>query len=281
MAGDFSSRFEQIASVWGTQPTLMAILNYFDASGDATHPALGVGGFLARPDQWAAFNREWRAVLDAEGVRGLHMKHFAHSRGEFAGWKGDEPRRAAFLGRLTGVINDHTLKSVSVCLFNDHYNDFNKVFLLKETLGGPYAFTSLFAMNLSMVWRDQHQPGEAISFVFESGDHGQFELLDTLGRLKIADAFNVTFMPKHLKREGETVHHYPFQACDFLAYEHAKASRSVLEQDAILDTLVEEVRARKSFIQVAPTGRDFTRRYIDTGLMREFCLKLQVKRRPS
>jgi len=40
----------------------MAILTYFDASGDETHSALAIGGLLARPEQWQSFDAEWRSV---------------------------------------------------------------------------------------------------------------------------------------------------------------------------------------------------------------------------
>jgi hypothetical protein len=44
-------------------------------------------------------------VLGEFHVTDIHMKDFAHFRGAFAdGWKGEEPKRIAFLRSLVGVI---------------------------------------------------------------------------------------------------------------------------------------------------------------------------------
>jgi hypothetical protein len=258
----------------------MAILTYLDASGDAHQPILSVAGFLALEEQWAQFSEQWAAVLAANGVTELHMRHFAHSRGQFTAWKGDETRRAAFLDRLTGVIKANTLQPVAVSLFVDLYNDFNKVFRLRETLGGPYAFTSLFAATLACTWRDQHSPGEPISFVFETGDNDQGDLVDTLHRLHLADAIRVKFMrKKRLDEEGRVQYCYPLQACDFIAYEYTKASRTVLDEDVRAGQLVEEIKARKSLLKFVPIGRDFMSRFIGTELLTEFCKTFRVRRR--
>ena len=260
----------------------MALVGYFDASGDASQSALAVAGFIGSTSQWSQFERAWRAVLDAEGVAELHMKEFAHSRGAFTAWKGDEARRASFLGRLADAMNAHTAKSVSVSLFMDHYNDFNRAFQLRERLGAPYAFASMFAVILAREWREQNRPGEPISFVFERGDQDQGDLLATLRRLKIDQSFPVRFAPKRTRRSGQVVHHYPFQACDFLAYESSKASRTLLGADApTTGQMAAEIKARKSLQLVAPRDRDMTWRFVDAALLTEFCQRFRVPRRPS
>src|SRR5215831_17772262 len=78
---------------------------YFDGSGSpADTAAVVVAGFVAPVDQWVDFERNWNECLKHFGVSALHMREFAHSRGEFSSWKGNETKRRHFLGRLITII---------------------------------------------------------------------------------------------------------------------------------------------------------------------------------
>src|ERR1044071_580362 len=85
--------------------SFMALFNaYFDTGGtenDQDRTVLITFGVVATVEKWTRFDRRWKAALAREGVAELHMRLFAHSRGEFAAWKGDEERRKHFLATLT------------------------------------------------------------------------------------------------------------------------------------------------------------------------------------
>jgi hypothetical protein len=118
--------------------------------------------------------------------------------------------------------------------------------------------------------------------VFERGDNDQADLLTVLQRLKLTGEFKVTFMAKSARHEDGTVeHHYPFQACDFLVYEVGKASRTMLDHDSVQGRLIEHVQSRQSLRRLLPIGREMTQRFIDTGLLTEFCRSFRVRRRPQ
>jgi len=57
---------------------------YFDESGTkADTVAVVVAGFIAPAEQWIAFEHDWKRILSMFKVSSLHMRDFAHSKGEF------------------------------------------------------------------------------------------------------------------------------------------------------------------------------------------------------
>jgi hypothetical protein len=95
---------------------------YFDVSG---HPdnteILSVAGYLAQKDQWDLFEKRWQKILRKFGVSSLHMKHFAHSIGEFESWKNDEAKRKAFLSELIRLIVKTARHSFATSLYLPDY----------------------------------------------------------------------------------------------------------------------------------------------------------------
>jgi hypothetical protein len=55
-------------------------------------------------EQWLFFEKDWKEVLARYGVSSLHMKEFAHSRGEFCSWKDNKIKRQSFLSLLIATI---------------------------------------------------------------------------------------------------------------------------------------------------------------------------------
>jgi hypothetical protein len=100
----------------------MTILAYFDASGTEDLQAMSAAGFAASEEQWAAFERDWIALLSNEGIAQFHMKEFAHSVGEFALWKEDETRRQSTIKRIKEIVFKHQLTSVGRVIFVEEYN---------------------------------------------------------------------------------------------------------------------------------------------------------------
>lgn len=97
---------------------MAALKGYFDESGKEDDPqfadsAICVGGWVTTADSWLDIEARWAAVLDRPefNVPYFHMKEFAHSKpgSPFETWKDDEPRRAAFVAALAGVIRQSDL----------------------------------------------------------------------------------------------------------------------------------------------------------------------------
>ena len=146
---------------------------YFDASGDPDDPAcrvLTVAGWIAPEAKWRRLERAWKAVCGREGVSGLHMKDFAHSRHEFTTWKGDEPRRQRFLSDLAQIIRHYTNREFSHSMFLDGYRAVNAQYELRERVGSPYALGAWLSISAVQDWMRKTHPDDDVLFVFEKGD---------------------------------------------------------------------------------------------------------------
>jgi hypothetical protein len=97
---------------------MAALKGFFDESGKEDDPqfadsGIAVAGYVTTAESWLEIATRWNAVLahPAFGVPYLHMEEFAHSTpgSPFETWKGNEPRRAAFIAALSRVLKDSDL----------------------------------------------------------------------------------------------------------------------------------------------------------------------------
>lgn len=209
----------------------MTLFAYLDCSGDSRDPqarVITVAGYIAHEKQWALFEEQWAAALKTYGVDALHMKEYAHSvKGSaFEAWKGDTAKRNGFIGALTDVINGCQLESVSTTLSLTAYENCNADWLLREAFGAPYAVATLKTVAETVGWHSRHAADEPLLIVLEKGDNDQAAFNRTLARLGEWNLDLVTqpiIQKKHWKSaDGRTQYCLPFQAADFVCYEHAK-----------------------------------------------------------
>jgi hypothetical protein len=83
----------------------VALYSYLDESGHSKDPnvsVLAIAGYLSSVAGWKRLVPDWIDTLSAFAVSALHMKDFAHSKGEFAGW--NEGKRRALLARLVALM---------------------------------------------------------------------------------------------------------------------------------------------------------------------------------
>lgn len=95
----------QMALCWRSEELVLALYSYFDESGHSKDPrvsVLAVAGCVSSVAGWTRLVPGWIDTLAEFAVSALHMKDFAHGKGEFAGWK--EDKRRAFLARLVGLM---------------------------------------------------------------------------------------------------------------------------------------------------------------------------------
>lgn len=209
----------------------MAFFAYIDCSGSGLDPnstVITAAGYVAHEDEWAKFERLWTAALQKHGVKALHMKEFAHSakKSEFASWKGKEDKRIAFMSDMTGVIKSCDLQRVSMTIVLAHYDECNRKYRMRETDLTPYTTAVLKAISHLVSWHRERAFNEPLMILLEKGDNDQATLGRFLGRLSEWDIDLVTppIPQKKQWKDASGVTHYcvPFQAADFLCYEHAK-----------------------------------------------------------
>jgi Protein of unknown function (DUF3800) len=191
---------------------LVMLTAYFDESGHPdSGPGLVVAGFVSTVQRWQKFESEWRKELEAFGVSSLHMKHYTSSQGEYAGWKGNEKKRAAFLARLIRVIKRRTISSIGSAMLLNDYREVDKTYELSEFIS-PYPLCAANCQHKTKVWSQEHgYPIDRIRFIYEDGakHKGQFvELCEKLG-----------FSSPIFEPKGNIV---ALEAADLIAYELRK-----------------------------------------------------------
>ena len=130
----------------------MAMLTaYLDASGKKETTVLVVAGFISPTSYWLKFEKEWKYCLAWYGKSELHMKNFAHSVGEYVGWKNDEAPRKHFLKDLIGVIKENSDNSFAMALHMSDYAEVNSRYRL-EDWAHPYALAGLHCLGVIKSW---------------------------------------------------------------------------------------------------------------------------------
>lgn len=204
---------------------------YSDASGGTEHPGVIVAGYFAHADAWELFDADWRLVLAKYGVPYFHMSEFAHSRGAFERWKGNERTRRNFLADLVSVIKHRALFGVACAVRHSAFVNVNQEFTLSEIFGNEYALCGRDCVaQAGVIGTRKGLEGQPVEYVFEDGDEGKQYLIRSLKRDKSAVPI---FKPARL-RNGEPGL-TPLQAADFAAYELLKAMRM---EDATTSPLV-------------------------------------------
>jgi hypothetical protein len=240
---------------------------YFDASGSPdSEVAVVVAGFVAKAEQWIEFERNWNECLSSFQVSGMHMKDFAHSRGEFREWKGDEKRRQQFLAGLINVIKLRVLHSFSTIVVMEDYRKVDSVYRLTE-FSKPYALAGCTTVAKAKRWAQKHgDPDDTIMFVFEDGDKDKGDLM------RCMDAHNQV-SPIFLRKQESIA----FQAADLLAYEHLLASRKMYEQQIGTKVDFEDLRYPLRALSTIPGGLDGGEENCDWGFHDESDLLASCK----
>lgn len=194
---------------------------YFDASGSPNREVVTVvAGFLSTSEKWHQFDNCWKAVLSEFEVPYFHMRQYAHSRGIFSGWKGNEGRRRAFLRRLIGIIRKYAFCSFSSSFLYKEFVAVDKEYQLSEQHWSPYVICGGTAIKKVYTWMQETGCSrESVEFILEKGDEDQTRL-----RKWLEEQIGVTpiFLPK-LANDGEHPQPTtPLQAADLVAWEHQK-----------------------------------------------------------
>src|SRR5947208_944605 len=95
------SKYDGMLVTWGA---------YFDDSEAKRN--LAVAGCVAPLEAWRGFTLAWIDVLEEFGICWFHATDCASSKQEFVTWKGDDPRRQDFYGRLVKLLEQFHVRPV-------------------------------------------------------------------------------------------------------------------------------------------------------------------------
>ena len=209
---------------------------YFDDSG--THngsTVTAVGGFVAKAEEWDAFDRDWAEMLEVEKIGWFHMTDCGGQYGEFAGWP--KERCDVLIKRAISIVKEHPLHGVAAgMLVKD-----------KKPTIPIQALDMCFIQCISALLYRAEQLGDRVEIFMEDHPGRKKHLLQYLG-----------FLDRHSQR-GELVEkihsvrnreHSPLQAADLLAYEMYK--------EVLNSYTVKESRPiRRSMLSLMETQRMF------------------------
>lgn len=102
-----------------------------------------LAGFISDTERWAAFDVEWRKVLDCYNIPAFHMTDFESGYGDFKGWEPNDPRRVPLLTALLGVIERNTVGSVGFGVSQSMFDSVVPPDVLNMIGGSPYFFLFL------------------------------------------------------------------------------------------------------------------------------------------
>ncbi|HET9319546.1 MAG TPA: hypothetical protein VFO27_07215, partial [Bryobacteraceae bacterium] len=159
-------------SLAGREGFVIPLDVYLDEAGiDANSDVLTVAGYLAHPDDWEAFTREWDAVLKPTGVSCYHATDAQALQGEFKYWKSEQV--SALCAQLLPIIVKHAVGiSASV-----HVRDFEAAFERRPELRGlfpePYTACVHWLVMGLVDLAQRHRKDAKYALVHEINDYQQ------------------------------------------------------------------------------------------------------------
>jgi len=134
---------------------LERLKGFFDESGKGDPVGFVMAGFIARADEWADFNDEWRAVLDMPPR--LEYFHMADAVGA---------RDFGRIRNLASIIRRHKMPGIVVAIPTAEYNAIFKG-RVGRRIDQPYFFAALSIMESTFEWAMQNGIDEPIDFIFD------------------------------------------------------------------------------------------------------------------
>lgn len=222
----------------------MAFAMYSDASGGLINAAKVISGYIASVEDWQRFDTDWKLTLAHDNVPYFHMKEFAHFKGPYSDWKGQDTRRANFLARLVSVTRDNLRCRITSVVGIKAFADLDREYMLTEGVDGVHALAARTVVRKAREWMNENHRGEPWKVVFESGDTDD-DATQSLLRVRFKnDGFPIpSFEPK---KDENGVWFTPFQAADFAAWEFRKFTQ--MRDDGFIRSLYD---VRKSFMNLS------------------------------
>lgn len=257
---------------------MAAITAYFDASGDPDDtPVLSLGGIISTADQWISFSEAWNECLRHFEVSALHMKDFAHFKGEFESWKYDEPRRRRFLKWLLEIIEVHALFTVAATVWMSDYQSVDKRYQLNEFMK-PYTVAASTCVGAISKWAAARGNDAAdIAYIFEKGDTDQ----DDVNRCWNANFSEYRLSPIFLKKADQLPNRLtvepirPFEAADLLSYESLQTNKTIKKHGSVF---FEDLRRPMQKLSQLPGADDW--KFFEEKDLEIACGIYRVPRRP-
>ena len=225
--GEGLDPLRQLIVSCGRHQYVIVLKIYLDETGhvkDPNAPIVGMAGCIASLSAWEQFESEWTTALQDFGVTELHMKHFAHFRGEFSGWT--EDRRQQLLARLLPIIEMRIDTWVGALLPISQFTELSDEQKLR--LRDPYFICLQDCLHAAIIFVDSNYPRENLEVVVAM--HEEYAW----------DSYGCVIGCAHQLPGGERIESVtaaspkkvrPLQAADLLAYELTKMGKLMMRPE--------------------------------------------------
>ena len=169
--------------VWQIHPQakiITMLAAYLDDSGNEyTHPVVAAGGYIAKVEQLTELEKNWRFLLEREGIREpFRMSQAENLVGPFSGW--ERTRKDSLISSLIGILKLRIIRPVG-CVIS--VPDFNSVVGREERkkVGGPFSLCAQVCLVLISNWitESRYYSSELIDVFFEKGSSIASKLTET------------------------------------------------------------------------------------------------------
>jgi len=247
---------------------------YFDEAGGEDFGFTFVAGYAASIAAWESFEVDWKLFLAKFHVPYLHMKWFSHSKDCYAGWDGNDRKRAEFLGMAAEIINSHAKCALLSFISHEEFDEVDKIYELHEAFRTPYALTGRTCVGLANNWaRNPETRKLEIEYVFEDGGPdkgGLISAVEALPPCYPAPSFKPgRDMSPSKKWPNGRIGLIQLQAADYLAYEARKVAFNSMQRKPLV--------ARKSL--QALTKLDLHKSAWDKPRLMRLCQGANFKKR--
>ncbi len=195
------------------------LIAYFDESGGKDTPLVTMDGYLSDERRWKRFERQWAKALKEHGAHYLHMKEYAHCRGEFEGWP--EYKRKALMSDLIWVIKSNVQFRVGAVVPCEVYKSTVRAIDPKDTRLSPFWLCFQTCLNGLAAYCQKHGIAEDIALVFDENKESSKHAAGFYTAFKAA-----TNVPNRSQLASlsfaDDKKLTPLQAADLLAYEFNK-----------------------------------------------------------
>ena len=202
------------------------LIAYFDESGSKDTPLVTMAGYLSDEHHWNRFEREWARALNEHGAKYLHMKEYAHCRGEFEGWP--EWKRKALMKKLIWTIKSNVKFRVGIVVPCEAYQQIVGSIDPNNTRLSPFCHCFQSCMRAISEYCQKHKITDDVALVFDENNESS----------KHASGFYTSFKQSNAPSRNQLVSLSfaddkkvtPLQAADLLAYELNKYHRGYVRK---------------------------------------------------
>ena len=195
------------------------LVGYFDESGSKDTPLVTIAGYLSDERRWKRFEREWRRALKEHGAQYLHMREYAHRRGEFKGWP--EYKRKALLANLIWIIKSNVQFRVGVVVPCEEYKATIGAIDPKDTRLSPFWLCFQTCLSAIGAYCQQEGIADDIALVFDENNESAKHAVGFYTAFKRSSKVPNGKQFVSLSFADDKIH-TPLQAADLLAYEFNK-----------------------------------------------------------